>query len=417
MSTLTSLLARRLDIAGNSRTGVFIAVAGVAAAVTVMLLTIGISLGFNHGIKTKLIGFQPALSVSAPYSYVTGRLNEYLTVDADLKDAIHSVVPEGTLTLSLRQPAILKTADDFATVVLRGYSADYDTTFLASNLVEGRLPKFGTPEADTTLVISRQIADMLDLHVGDRVNTCFFVRDAIKARRLTITGLYDSGFGDMDRQIAYSSLAMLQDVGDVGPQTGTIIEINTPGDIDRKANMDAGRNLQQTLADRAIALGHETIELVDCISNTGAVYLNWLDLIDTNVVVIIALMSLVAALTLISSLFIIILDHVTTIGILRALGANGAQIRGVFRSIALRLVLMGVVIGDVIGLGLGWIQQTFHPVSLDPEMYYLTSVPYSFDLLAVLAVNIGVLVLAWLVLMLPARLASRLSPARTMRYE
>ena len=153
------------------------------------------------------------------------------------------------------------------------------------------------------------------------------------------------------------------------------------------------------------------------ITQTGALYLNWLDLLDTNVVVIFILMLCVAAFTLVSSLFIIILDRVTTIGILRSIGASRSLVSGIFVNIAMKLVGTGLLIGNILGIGLILIQSATHAVPLDPQMYYLSYVPVEINWLWLLLLNVGVGCGAWLILILPARLAARIDPASAMRYE
>jgi lipoprotein-releasing system permease protein len=147
------------------------------------------------------------------------------------------------------------------------------------------------------------------------------------------------------------------------------------------------------------------------------VYINWLKLLDTNVIVIFALMCAVAGITLISSLFILILNSISTIGILRAIGATKHSVRTVFLLVAMRLVGLGMIFGNVFALALIWLQQTYHVMPLDPEMYYLAHVPVEVNVLGIILINIGVAVFAWLTLVLPARFASTISPAKTMRYE
>ncbi|MBO4945039.1 MAG: FtsX-like permease family protein, partial [Muribaculaceae bacterium] len=150
---------------------------------------------------------------------------------------------------------------------------------------------------------------------------------------------------------------------------------------------------------------------------TGASYYSWLDLLDTNVVVILVLMSLVAAFTLISSLFILILERVRMIGTLKSLGATNGQIRGIFIYMAEKLMLRGLLIGNLIGLGLIWIQHTTHILPLDADAYYLNHVPAEISWQAVLLLNLSVIVVSVLVLILPSHLISTLSPSESIRYE
>lgn len=179
---------------------------------------------------------------------------------------------------------------------------------------------------------------------------------------------------------------------------------------------DADR-LQQVLLSAYRSGQLSEVYPVTDILETGAVFFNWLDLLDTNVVVIFILMIAVAAFTLISSLFIIILDRVTTIGILRSLGASGQAVNRIFIFVALRLVGLGMIIGNALSIGIIALQRATHFLKLDPDMYYLNYVPLEFNWTTILMLNTGTAVAAWLILILPARLAARVDPASAMRYE
>lgn len=156
---------------------------------------------------------------------------------------------------------------------------------------------------------------------------------------------------------------------------------------------------------------------VDNIFRQGSVYLSWLDLLDTNVVVIFILMSLVAISTLISSLFIQVLEKINTIGLLKALGAGNKLISRVFILISLRLVFYGIVIGNALGLGIIFTQYKWGMISLDPEMYYLNRVPIDVNFLSILILNVCVVIVCWLVLILPAQIATRMPAAKTLRFD
>ena len=176
-------------------------------------------------------------------------------------------------------------------------------------------------------------------------------------------------------------------------------------------------NLQKRLIDDAEKSDKGQVPVVDNITRSGGMYLNWLQLLDTNVVVIFVLMCCVAAFTIVSSLFILILNNVPTIGVLRALGASKPTVRSVFVCLAMRLVGSGMIIGNIFAITLIWVQMTYRIFPLDPDMYYLSHVPMQLWWPGIVAVNIAAAILAWLILILPARLASSVSPSQSMRYE
>jgi lipoprotein-releasing system permease protein len=418
MSNLSFTISRRLKIgsgSNSSRIGSIIAIAGVACSLAVMIVTLAISVGFKQQIRAKVSGFNPTVSINAPYSYDTGRQERFVTLDGSLEGLIKDNYPSLTPSLSLIQPAIIKTDKDFHTILINGFDSRHDFSFERDNMVEGTLPDFESENSDSLIVISKYIANKLDIKLGDRITCCFFIDDNVKMRRYTVSGLYTSDFGEYDNTIAYGSLSGLQQLNDVDRLTGSSVALS--GDIPTQDIAPLAADLQTKLIARANQAGLSEVEVVDNVMHTGALYLNWLELLDTNVVVIFILMCCVAAMTLISSLFIIILDKTATIGVIRSLGGSKRFVRNIFIFTALRLVGLGLIIGNFVALGFVWLQSQYHIIPMNPEMYYLSAVPVSINLWQVVSLNIGVIIFAWLVLILPSRLASSISPAKTMRYE
>jgi lipoprotein-releasing system permease protein len=214
--------------------------------------------------------------------------------------------------------------------------------------------------------------------------------------------------------VCYGSISSLQQVCQLDSVGGTAYEFR---DVPQERIPAIAQKMQEDFLHAAENAGVQDIYVVDNITRTGMVYLNWLELLDTNVIVIFVLMCAVAGITLISSLFILILNSISTIGILRAIGATKHSVRTIFLMVAMKLVGLGMIFGNVFALVLIWLQDTYHFMPLDAEMYYLSHVPVKIDWLGILLINVGVAVFAWLTLVLPARFASTISPAKTMRYE
>ena len=397
-------ISRRLSLRGNdgsSGAGVAIAVAGVALALMIMELTVGIVLGFKHGIRERLMGFDAQITVAAPASSYSTTL--------ELTPALDSIVcsefPDADIRLSLRQPSLLKSDTDFHGLVLLGQAPEGDFSFEKGNITAGVWPDFGADSCVNCIVLSEQVAQMLGVGVGDRITSSFFVDGGVKVRRHTVAGLYRSNFGEYDYNIAYASLAGLQKVAGMDSIGGNRLDIRGVGLEDL---FDESSDLQKSLVD-AVA--------EDNIMRSGALYFNWLDLLDTNVIVIFALMLAVAGLTLVSSLFILILERVRMIGVLRALGASKPTVRHIFVDMAMRLVGLGLLAGNVLGIGLLLAQKYTGAISLDPQMYYLDTVPVEMNIPAMIFLNVGVAVAAWLILVLPARVASSIDPATAISYQ
>lgn len=396
----------------STTTGVVIAIAGVALALAVMELSLAVSSGFKQAIEQRVLGFDAPVTVEPAYDYYTATSAETMQADSRLTAVISSALPEARIVPSMRRHAMLKTDNDFIAVECLARGAAHDAAFELGNMTEGSLPDFAA--GGDSIVISSVMASQLGIGVGDRVFLYFFVNEEPKARRATVAGLYQSNFGEYDRHIAYAPLDMMQRLGGGDSITASSIELEG---IPLEGINEATTQLQAALVDAYRAEKVDAIYPVTNIFRTGAQFFNWLDLLDTNVVVIFILMTCIAALTLISSLFIIILDRVPTIGILRALGADRRAVSNIFVRLAMRLVGVGMIIGNALTLGIIYLQQATHIMRLDPQMYYLAYVPFSLSWATILWLNLGVAAGAWLILILPARLASRIDPAATMRYQ
>lgn len=411
-------ISKRLRIGrgtpASTSTGVVIAIAGVALALVVMELSLAITTGFKHEIRRKIAGFDAVVSVLPPTDYATAVDEPLLHASDTLMRVVREAAPGARLSLTLARKAIVKTDSDFNAVECVARDGNHDDSFERGNMVAGSWPAFALEESRDSIVMSQPLADRLGLGVGDRTFLYFFTDGEVKARRVYLAGLYRSNFAEYDDNVVYASLPLLQRLSGADSLTASSISVEGIAIDDARA---VSARLSESLVNAMAAGALTRVYRTSDITQTGALYLNWLDLLDTNVVVIFILMLCVAAFTLISSLFIIILDRVTTIGILRSIGASRSLVSGIFVNIAMKLVGTGLLIGNILGIGLILIQSATHAVPLDPQMYYLSYVPVEINWLWLLLLNVGVGCGAWLILILPARLAARIDPASAMRYE
>lgn len=406
----------------DTSTGIIIAVTGIALAMTVMMLSVAVIKGFKNEIRAKVTGFESQLTLTATSEDAGGDADNDMTTEAEpieltteLRKIISSVVSGAEMTPTIIRPGVLKTPGSFAGIVLKAYEGGLSLRFIADHVTQGTMPDFAADSTSNDIVISRLTADRLGLAPGDKADAYFFAQDAMKARRLRIAAVYDTHFDDYDGTYAFASPAMLRRLDRMGAAQATRIDIN--GLTSDGAIEPAARSLQTSLLD-AYYNGRVTqVYRVDNVHRRGALYFNWLALLDTNVIVILALMGAVAGFTLISSLFIIILDRVRMIGILKALGATNAMIRHTFIIVAERIVVRGLIIGNLLGLGLIALQAMTHFIPLDAETYYLSYVPVEISWTDVALLNLGVIVAAALVLILPSHIVATISPSRSIRFD
>ncbi|MBP5219194.1 MAG: FtsX-like permease family protein, partial [Bacteroidaceae bacterium] len=143
----------------------------------------------------------------------------------------------------------------------------------------------------------------------------------------------------------------------------------------------------------------------------------WLGLLDMNVWIILGLMLAVAAFSMVSGLLIIILERTNMIGILKALGASNTQMRKVFLHFSVFVIGKGMVFGNVIGLGICLVQKYTGLIHLNPQNYYVDSVPIIMNIPLILLLNVGTFVISMIVLIAPSYMVSRILPAKSIRFE
>lgn len=416
MNGFVTWFSHRLRLRGagsaSASTGAVIAVGGVALAVIIIELSLAIVTGFKSEIRRKVAGFNAPVSVTAPVDVTTGHTGSTFAASDSLTDIIRASLPEGArLCPTLRRQAMVKTDSAFAAVEFVARGIGHDPAFERSCMVEGTMPSDTASRPE--IVVSTSLASKLGLTTGSRPYLYFFVDGEVKARRATVSGLYCSHFGEYDDAVGYTAMPLLEGLS-ATPQLTSI-------DIEGISGDDAIAGYSDRLQERLVGAWRagelSTLHPVTNVYDTGALYFNWLELLDTNVVVIFILMLCVAGFTLISSLFIIVLDRIPTIGVLRALGTTKHTVSAIFLRLALRLAGAGVLAGNIVGLGLALMQQHLRVIPLDPEMYYLSYVPVLVEPLHMLLLNAGILAAIWLILIVPAGYAARIDPASAMHYE
>jgi lipoprotein-releasing system permease protein len=415
-------IARRLHFRRDNRHGLSpsipIAVAGIALAVIVMMVAIAVVLGFKQEIREKVIGFDSQITITAIQT--SHEPTDYRTIspiaDTDsLRVVLNAVLPPGAkVSLTCSRPAMFKTSTDFLGIALKGISPKSDTSFLQQNLVDGSIPAYVTDSISNDIVISKSMASGLGLNVGDKVDAYFFIADNVRVRKMLIAAIYNSNFSEYDDLYAFCDISLMQHLLGLNANEGSIINI-TGIDINDIASISdsLAATLSQAYQEKSVSQWYN----VDNVLHSGAVYFNWLELLDTNVVVILILMSLISGFTLVSSLVIIILERVNTIGLLKSIGANGSMIRRIFIYLAERLVLLGIVIGNIVAIAIIYLQSSFHIIPLNPEAYYLSYVPIEFNWWYIVLLNICVVLVSLLMLILPSHIIANISPAKTLRYE
>ncbi|MDE6339786.1 MAG: ABC transporter permease, partial [Muribaculaceae bacterium] len=335
-------LSRRLSLASEGRKSspaIRVAVTAVALSVAVMIAAIAIIMGFKREIRDKVVGFNSHMSIYAIPTAPDD--NNLITLTPTLRSILDSKEYITDFSLEASIPAILKTSDNFKGVYLKSTEGEAIQNFLAKNLTDGKVPDYSKEGNEEKIVISRKTADQLNLKVGDKIDT-YFMTGNIRVRRLEISGIFNSHFDSYDNVLIYGALPLIQSLGDLSKTQGTSLAVNVSdfNNLDDYAG-DLANTFSEAIASGLVYKYYR----VDTATNQGAGYFRWLQLLDTNVIVILTLMTIVAVVTLISGMLIIILDKKNFIGLVRSMGATIKGVRHVFIYMALRIAILGLLIG------------------------------------------------------------------------
>lgn len=394
-----------------SRPAIRIATAGVAIGLAVMLISVSVVLGFKHTIRDKVIGFGSHIQVGSFMTLQTGDFYP-IQMDDSMLTVLKTIPGVKHVQRYAMKQGILKTDHDFLGVVFKGIGAEYDTTFLHQNMRQGHIPRFTDNASSNKILISQSIADKLGVKANDKIYSYFIDKNGVRTRRFTIEGVYQTNLSQYDDITCFTDLytAVKLNGWEDDQTTGAELTVKDFSQLDDVENLVV-KKVNRTLDHYGETYSSKTIrELCPQI-------FSWLDLLDLNVWIILALMIAVAGVTMISGLLIIILERTVMIGILKALGAQNKTIRHTFMWFAAFIIGKGMLIGNIVGLGLISLQQFTGLVKLNPQTYYVNTVPVEYNIPLFIILNVATLLICLFVLIAPSYLISHIHPAKSMRYE
>jgi len=375
-----------------------------------MILAFAILTGFKQEIRNKIAGFSghiQVLNFDSNYSFETAPISSRQEFTSKL-DKYRGFV---NIHVFATKAGIIKTEENIQGVVLKGVSTDYDWSFFRKNLVEGSVLSLNDSTRSNGVIISRLISALLNLGLGDDF-AMYFVQDPPRMRKFTVEGIYETSVEAMDKIYIFGDIGHIQRLNgwEEDQVSGFEIFIDNFNDIDL-----------MTFIVRD-AIGYKFLEDDEKlkVTNLKIKYpqiLDWLNFQDTNVIVIVVLMLLVAAFTMISGLLILILEKTNMIGILKALGSDNKLIQKIFLNQAAYIIAAGLLWGNIIGYGMAAIQKRFELISLDPSSYYLATVPINFDILHFIFLNLGTIFIILIMLLIPSRLVAAISPVKAIKFD
>ena len=387
-----------------------IAMIGMALGLAVMILSVAIVIGFKKEVRNKVIGFGSHIQVTnldnnTSYETQPIAISDALMTQLQTDPTIKHVEAYAT------KPGILKTDSAFQGIVLKGVDEHFDWSFFQKQMTAGEVFKVMPNQTTTDVIISAALSNKMGLKVGDSFLT-YFVQENVRARKFKITGIYDTGFLDYDNVFVIADIKQVQRLNgwESDQVTGLELFVNDYDALDVTAE-----ELYMNLGEQEDRLGNTYY--ARSIKNLNPMIFNWLEVLDINVVFILVLLIAVAGFTMISGLLIIILERTNMIGILKALGQDNESIRKVFLYVAFFLIGKGMLWGNAIGITLCLLQSHFKFITLDPSIYYLHAVPIDLNWFSLILLNVGTLSAAMLMILAPSYVITKISPAKSIRFE
>jgi lipoprotein-releasing system permease protein len=384
-----------------------IGIAAIAIGIIVMLIAIATGIGLQQKIRDKVVAFNGHVTIT---NFDTNNSQESINPISTEQD----FYPEFTTVDGIKhiqgvatKSSVVRKEDTFQYIHVKGVGSDYDWSYFKEFLVEGKLPDYSKKRNEDVL-ISQELANTLQLKVGDTLITYFTKKDLNKPPSIIsykAVGIYNSGYKDFDKSYVIGDIRHIQRLNKWDKnQVGNFeVFINDYNELDQK-----GEAIYTTIPSHFNTF---------TITQKFPLIFEWISIFEKNIFGIIAIMILVAGINMITALLVLILERTQMIGILKALGSNNKSIMKLFMYNATYLIVVGLFWGNLIGLGLLFLQKQFSLIPLNPETYYVTTVPVYLNLGYVLALNVGTFLLCMFMLLLPLKIITKISPVKAMRFE
>ncbi len=399
-------IARRINSAkqGKSFTGLIKAISrsSITLGLAVMIIAMAVVTGFQKEISDKVIGFGSHIQI-VNFDYNTSFEPSPVDIESLSVEEVKSIPGVRHVQKFSTKPGIMKTDDENHGVVMKGVYTDFDWTFFSSRLVEGSIVELSDTVRSNQILISKFMANLLRLGVGDRV-LVYFMQEPIAIRTFNISGIYETGLEELDKIFIVGDLRHIQRINNwnEGQVGGYEVLVNDFGNV-TSISLDILDVLPFNLDARTI------LEIYPQI-------FDWLAMLDMNVYVILFLMALVGGINMITTLLISVLEKTNMIGILKAVGANNRLVSKVFLYNASFTIAKGLFWGNIFGIALCLLQYHFGIIKLPQDSYYVSVVPINLQIMHLIAVNIGTFLICMLMLLLPSVIVSKISPVKAIIF-
>ena len=379
-----------------------IAVAIIALGMIISILSYSILEGFKHEIRSKIYGLSGHIVVNkfdlnrsfeeSPFSK-----NREIYIKKDSLEGIKSIDPV------IHKPGLLKSDQEVVGIILKGVEPDYNWELFSKSIIAGKIPSLKDSAYSQEIMVSKKIANALNTAVDDTILLCF-VQDKPRFRKVKITGLYETGLEEFDEHVVMGDARLIRRLYAMPDSLVGSYEIT----LHDFSDLDSMALLVEDRLD--YDLGYMTVK------DKYMQIFDWLMLLDRNVLIFLVLIIGVGTFVMVATLLIMIMERTSMVGLLKALGARNGQIRRIFMLNGAFIVLKGLLIGNAIGLFLCWLQWQFKVMPLDPDTYYMSSVPIAWTWIPFLLLNILFASILMLIQLIPVVMVSKINPAQSVKF-
>lgn len=380
-----------------------VGVLSISIAVSVLIISFFVLFGFKNTIKNKIFSLTSHLQVS---KFTVNRSLEEASMPNNLE--FIELVKNNPKIKSISKVAfksiILKSEEEISGVVFKGIDKNFDWNAFSPNIINGRKINYKSSQISNELIISKKLAQEINVKLNDEL-LIYFIQDPPRARKLKIVGIYESNVEEMDQIYVLGDLALIQKINNWEEGEFGHFEIFLK-DIE---NLDLAKNELLNIFPQE----YQVLKVTEILPQ----FFDWFKLLDRNILIVIILIIIVASFNMISVLLIMIMERTPMIGLLKAIGSLNGQIRAVFLINGAKIILKGLILGNFLGLSLCYIQERFKIIHLDPVNYYMNFVPIDWNWPVILAINIGVFFIVFIVLLIPSYLIRNISPVEALKYK
>lgn len=395
-----------------------IGITGIALGVSIMIITMAVVTGFQKQITEKITTFTTHAQIT-DYNHSSSLEPIPINYSKDIATNITQNHNVKHLQVYATKNGILKTKSENEGIVLKGVDADYDWSNLSPYITEGKHLQISKDSISKDIFISKTLAQKLNIKLNQKLLIYFITKKKLsdttlsgenyinyepRVRDFYVKGIFNTGFSDLDKNLVFVDIKQIQKLN----------YWNSTQIAGYEVFYKDFSLLEKTTQELNEAIGYNY--KAASVREIQYTIFTWLDMIDINAVIIITLMILVAGINMISALLILILERTNLVGILKALGAANTSVRSIFMHISFQLLIKGLLIGNLIGIGLCLLQLQFGFATLNPETYYLEHVPINLSLTHIVLINIGTTITCFLMMLLPTLILNKITPIKAIRF-